>query len=236
MINVVIIDDEPIARKILLEYCNEIPFIKIVGEYENPLPLMQDNLSSCIDLAFLDIHMPKINGVEYLKTVQNSPCIVFTTAFPQYALEGYDLDVLDYLVKPISFNRFLKTCLKAKDYISLLKREKSITQEDYFFVKNNGRFEKIFLNEVLYLESLQNYIIIHTNRKKILTYITLGGIENHLPPSQFVKIHKSFIVNIEKIMAVEGDTVELDSVSLPIGRTFKENLHTILFDQHLIKR
>jgi len=235
--NCLIVDDEPIARKGLEEYVRDIEFLHLVGQCENPLKATAYLSEHQIDLIFLDIHMPKITGIDFLKTLRNPPLIIFTTAFPQYALEGYALDVTDYLVKPITFERFLKAAQKAHEIFSLKHlagrpREGS----DFFFVKCDGRFEKVFFKDVLYIESLQNYIVIHTQEKKLIAYMTLSGVEGLLPKDQFVKVHKSFIVSVPHVKTIEGNEIVIRESRIPISRSLKDEVVNQILGNNLFRR
>jgi DNA-binding LytR/AlgR family response regulator len=202
-INCILIEDEPIARQGMAEYIAEIDFLHLTGQAANVLAGNNLLNQSQIDLIFLDIHLPKINGIDFLKNLKNPPMVIFTTAYPEYALKGFELDALDYLVKPIVFDRFLKVVNKARDFFALTQKanENSI---DYFFVKCAHKFEKILLNELLFIESLQNYVVLHTHNRKLITYLTLKSIEDNLLPAQFIKTHKSYIIAIDKIENIEG--------------------------------
>src|SRR5687768_16714203 len=174
-IKCVIIDDEPLARKGLKEYIADVDFLELVGEFDNPLSATDIISRGEAQLLFLDIQMPKITGLEFFKTLLQPPPVIFTTAFPQYALDGFEVNALDYLVKPISFERFLKAALKAKEYYEV--REQNAAEapgkaDKYFFIKADNKLVKLFYEEVLFAEALQNYVIIHTRDRKYITYLT----------------------------------------------------------------
>src|SRR5678816_538894 len=174
LINCIIIDDEPLARKGLKEYIADIDFLNLVGEYDSPLKAAEQISQGDVQLLFLDIQMPKITGLDFFKTIQHPPPVIFTTAYPQFALEGFEVNALDYLVKPISFERFLKAALKAKEYYEV--REKNATEatqsQDYFFIKADNKLVKILYDDILFAEALQNYVCIQTKDKKYITYLT----------------------------------------------------------------
>src|SRR5258708_6962240 len=162
-INCVIIDDEPLARKGVKEYITDVDFLNLVGEFDNPIKASELLSKGTIQLLFLDIQMPKITGLDFFRSLHHAPPVIFTTAFPQYALDGFDLNALDYLVKPISFERFLKAALKAKEYYEVRREnEIHVADEEYFFVKADNKLVKIFYNEILFVKALQNYVTIHT--------------------------------------------------------------------------
>ena len=238
-LNCIIIDDEPLARKGLKEYVQEIDFLKLLGDFDNPLKAITIMNDQQVDLLFLDIQMPKITGIEFLKSLQNPPMIIFTTAYSQYAVESFELDVVDYLVKPISFDRFFKASVKAKAWLENKKKGELVqgsTDESYFFVKTENKHVKILLEEILFVEALQNYVAIHTREKKILAYVTLGGIEKQLPPENFIKVHKSYIVSIQKIKAVEGNEILIEQHRIPISRNLKDEIMGKVVESKLLKR
>lgn len=234
-----IVDDEPLARKGMKEYIDEIDFLELVAVCENPLKASSVLHKQKVDLLFLDIQMPKISGIEFLKTLADPPLVIFTTAFPEYALEGYSLDVLDYLLKPVSFDRFLKAVNKARDY-HLLKHHSIVAEAenkaDYFFVKSAGKFEKIFFDDLLFAEALQNYVALHSTEKKMLSYLTLSSLEKQLPPGQFLKVHKSYIVSINKINSVEGNLIVIGDHHIPISRNLKDDIMARVVENKLLKR
>jgi DNA-binding LytR/AlgR family response regulator len=232
-----IIDDEPVARKGLEEYVNEIEFLHLAGQCENAVKATRYMNEETIDLIFLDIHMPKLSGIDFLKNLRNPPLVIFTTAYSDYALEGYSLDVVDYLVKPITFERFLKAAQKAHEVHQLKKLAfEHRTSSDYFFVKCEGKLEKVNYDEVKYVESLQNYVIIHTPSKKLITYMTLNSLENQLPKDQFLKVHKSFIVSIRGVKAIDGNEILIGESRIPISRNLKDQVVNRIIGNNLLKR
>ena len=237
-LNCIIIDDEPIARKGLREYIQDVDFLQLVGEFDSPLKATDVLSNEKIDLMFLDIHMPKITGIEFLRSLQHPPQVIFTTAYPQYAVDGFDLNVLDYLVKPVSFDRFLKAAMKAKDMINKMSVAGSPanTKEDYVFIKADNKLVKIFYNDILYVEALQNYVTIHTANKKYITYLTFKGMEESLPADQFIRVHKSYLVSANKIESIEGNSIRIGQHEIPISRTVKEEVLEKLLKGRFLKR
>ena len=232
-----IIDDEPVARKGIEEYITEVDFLELVAQCENPLKAGRYLNEQTIDLIFLDIHMPKLSGIEFLKGLRNPPLVIFTTAYSDYALEGYSLDVVDYLMKPIPFERFLKAAQKAFEVHQLKKLSaEHKTHSDYFFVKCDSKFEKVNYVDVRYVESLQNYVIIHTPSKKLVTYMTLSSLENQLPKDQFLKVHKSFIVSIAGIKAIDGNEILIGESRIPISRNLKDQVINRIIGNNLFRR
>ena len=234
-LNCLIIDDEPIARKGLREYVDEVEYLNCVASCENALKATSALNENKIDLMFLDIQMPRVNGIEFLKTIKNPPLTILTTAHPDYALEGYALDVIDYLVKPITFNRFLKASQRALEFFQL-KSHAIQQQADYFFVKCDRKFEKVFFRDVSHVEGLQNYAVIHVKGRKLITYITLTSLENQLPADRFLKVHKSFLISLPHISAIDGDEIILDDVRIPISRSLREQVMNQILGSRLFKR
>ncbi len=223
-----IIDDEPLARECIANYIQEIDFLTLVGSGNNPLELTKIQENHHLDLVFLDIQMPMMNGIEYLKISPTNLMFILTTAYPNYALEGFELDVMDYLLKPITFNRFFKAAKKAWEHSLLLQgQEKTSTIlnaniQDYFFVKCDNTYEKIFIQEILFVEAMQNYVSFHTiDGKKRLALLSLKNVEETLNSNTFLRVHKSFIVSIAKIDSISDNKIHIASSKIPIGRNYK---------------
>jgi DNA-binding LytR/AlgR family response regulator len=195
----IIVDDEPVARKILQEFVEQVPFLDLQGKFENAMKAELFLKSNKVDLIFLDIEMPKISGLQFLQRLHVESLVILSTAFPQYALEGYELDIIDYLLKPFALSRFLKAVQKAKDYYELKSRTLTAQQPDYIFIKSDKRIEKIKLGDIIYAESVGNYVAVHTSEQKILAYLTLKSLEAQLPAGDFIKIHQSYLVNGARI-------------------------------------
>ncbi len=238
-INCIIIDDEPLAKKGLREYISDIDFLELKGEFDNPLKAAELINNGEAGLLFLDIQMPKINGIEFLKTLKNAPPVIFTTAYPQYALDGFELNALDYLVKPISFDRFFKAALKAREYYEIREKNSINPSEDahgFFFIKADNKLVKIFFDEILFAEALQNYVVIHTAQKKYVTYLTFKSVEEYLPADQFIKTHKSFIISADKIESIEGNSIRIGTHDIPISRNLKDIVMDKLLKGKFLKR
>jgi DNA-binding LytR/AlgR family response regulator len=233
-INCLVVDDEPIARDGLMEYIRQIDYLHAVAECKGAAEAAGLLQKHRIDLIFIDIQMPKLTGIEFVKALADPPLIIFTTAYSQYAMEGFELDVVDYLLKPISFPRFLKAVDKAQSYLYARKQELSITQ-DFFFIKCNGKIEKITMNDVLYIEAMANYVIIHTRQKKYITYLTFSGIEEQLPSHLFIRIHKSYLVAISAIQTIDGTDVIIGPIRLPLSKNYRNDVMTRI-ESRFIKR
>jgi len=221
-----ITDDEPYARKGLEGYIEKIGFLDLRASCEDALQLGMLLTEHPVDLLFLDIQMPHITGTEFLKSLTNPPKVIFTTAYAQYAIQGFELDVLDYLLKPISFERFIKAAYKAKDYFDV--REKSSPAVPYLFLKAEGKLEKILFEEILYIEGMENYVVVHMQGRKIITHSTIKAILEKLPGGNFIQTHKSFIVSIDKIESIAGNTLHIKKHEVPVGRTWRENVMKVI--------
>lgn len=240
-IKCIIIDDEPLARKGLKEYISEVDFLQLEGSFDSPLKAANPVFEGQVQLIFLDIQMPKISGLDFLRTMSHSIPVIFTTAYPEYALEGFELNALDYLVKPISFERFLKAALKAKEYYEV--RHKNNTEQSeadikqqFFFIKADNKLVRIFFDDILFVEALQNYVSICTKAKKYITYLTFKSIEEYLPPTDFIRTHKSYIVSASKIDNIEGNNIRIGENHIPISRNNKDEVMERLLKGRFLKR
>lgn len=236
-----ILDDEPLARKGLKEYIADVDFLKLIGEVENPLKATELLSRGEVQLLFLDIQMPKITGLDFFKTLQTAPPVIFTTAYPQYALDGFEVNALDYLVKPFSFDRFLKAALKAKEFYEVRQKNKEVLPEtnsapSYFFIKADNKLVKILFDDILYVEALQNYVTIHTTEKKYITYLTFKSVEEYLPAEKFLKTHKSYIVSSSRIDCIEGNDIRIGQNHIPISRNLKDEVMERLLKGKFLKR
>lgn len=242
-IKAVIVDDEPIARDGIASYVKEFDFLTLVACCEHPLQLMKILDEQDIDLIFLDIQMPKMHGIDFLKMTTHRPMVILITAFPDYALEGFQLDVMDYLLKPVTFDRFFKSVNKAKEYFQLTtKSNPAVTENvdkraDYFFVKCGTKYEKIQFSEILYVEGLENYIAIYTQRNKFITLFNLKTLEEKLDSEAFIRVHKSYIVAIGKIETIEANEIVINAHRIPISRHYKESfVSSVLMDKTWSKK
>ncbi|MDD3255537.1 MAG: LytTR family DNA-binding domain-containing protein [Parabacteroides sp.] len=228
----IITDDEPIARKGLQNYVERIDFLELVGVCEDAIQLNKQLKSQQADLLFLDIEMPYMTGIELLNSLSNPPKVIITSAYAEYAIKGYDLEVSDYLLKPISFDRFLKAVNKVYD--QLISSQTPVVQ-DYLFVKTSLKLEKIRFNDMRFIEGVENYVAIYTSDGKIITHTTLRTILQKLPPERFVQVHKSYLVNIDKIDSIEGNLLGIGKNKIPLSRTYKETALEIILKNKLLK-
>jgi len=235
----IIIDDEPLAHKVILNYCNNLSFLKIIKTCHSALHGLDFLNKNTVDLIFLDINMPTLKGLDFLKTLQNPPLVIVTTAYKEFAIEGYELDVIDYLLKPFSFERFLKAINKAQTQLKLIKNTKkeavvnniSISQPDQrqatnnrIFIKSEKKTHQVLLADILYLESFGSYVKVHLEKDLIITLERLTNFENLLPKHEFIRIHRSYIIAIRKIKTIEGNQVKISDVKIPVGNVYKHNL------------
>ena len=233
-IKCIITDDEPFARKGLQGYIGQIAFLDLRGVCENALELNSLLKMEGVDLLFLDIEMPWLTGIDFLKQLAAPPRVIFTTAYEKYAVQGFELEVLDYLLKPISFDRFLKAANKAFDYFR--QQQAAAPAEDYIFVKADNRLEKIAFAEILFAEALENYVAIYTREKKIITHLTLKMLQEKLPAAAFIQPHKSYVVAIDKINSIEGNILHIQQYQVPISKYQKEEIMEKIVNSKLLKR
>lgn len=227
-----IIDDEPLAIEVIESHVSKIDGLEVKATFQNAVKAFQALRESEVDVIFLDIQMPKLTGIEFLKTIKNPPKVVFTTAYREYALEGFELDVVDYLLKPISFDRFLKAVDKIFDLHSQSNRSVDTPEEHdskhFVFVPVDKKHVKICLDEIIYLESKRDYVLIKTLSKEVVTHQTLIYMEERLPQSMFLRVHRSFIINTKMIESWSKNEVELPDMQIPIGRTYKREALKVL--------
>lgn len=239
MINAIIVDDEPLAQDVLETYIEKIPEITLLQKCSNALEANEALKSKEVDLMFLDIQMPQLTGVDFLKTLAKPPVVIFTTAYPNYAIEGFELNALDYLLKPISLERFMKATNKAIEQIELHRKggeaqPASAASDDpgYIFVKADKKLIKVHYHAILYIEGLKDYVIIRQENSRVITLQTMKSLEDKLPQGMFKRIHRSYIVNIERIDAVVGNMVEVvekgQAKHLPIGKNYRDELLEIV--------
>jgi len=231
----IIIDDEPVARKVLQEFIEEVDFLELSGQAENALRATALLENKDIDIIFLDINMPKLSGIDFLKNSNFTSQVIMTTAYADHAVEAFGLSVLDYLVKPISFARFVKACNRAKEIIEK-KDTATLRRDEYFFIKCDNVIEKILYDDLLYAEAMLNYVMLHTTSRRRIVYVTIKGLEQQLPPDTFIKVHKSFIVNINKIQAIEGNILSIGTAKIAISQNLKEKVIGEVVKDKMIKR
>jgi two-component system, LytTR family, response regulator len=232
----VILEDEPLARNLLSDYVNKVPSLNLVHAFGNPLEALELLRTQPVDILFLDVQMPQLTGISLLKVLQKKPLVILTTAYSEYALEGYELDVTDYLLKPVTFERFLKAVDKVTQRLAgETKPPISEIQPlpDYVFVKDGTKSVKVMLDEILFVEGLKDYVTIHTRQQKITTLQRMKTLEEQLPADKFIRIHNSFIIAVRAIDIVQKNEVQIGSSSLPIGDTYRKAFRDFIEKKHI---
>jgi len=227
-IKAVIIDDEPLAQNIIKQYAMKLPDLTIVTTCNDAICAHKVLNEQDVDLLFLDINMPKLSGISFLKNLNNPPEVIFTTAYSEYALEGFELNAIDYLKKPFSFDRFCKAYYRAEEIIRLKQKNSAPTAEpnnDFLFIKSNKKTIKIKFSDIQFIEGLGDYIKIHLSNEKLVTNLSMKKIFGLLPEKKFYRIHKSFIISIDKIENLEGNMVSVNGVKLPIGNSYRQDFN-----------
>lgn len=232
MLRCIAIDDEPLALELLEDNISKIPFLQLVATCQNPLQAMEVVQREQPDLIFLDIQMPGLTGLQFLQSLLQRPMAILITAYEKYALDSYNLDVIDYLVKPVSFERFMKACNKAYELYQLKTASKDPSKEnrpDYIFVNVEYSLVKIMLADIMWIEGLKDYIRIHLHHsnKSIVTRMNMKTMEDELPPDKFIRIHKSYIIAVRYISSIRKNSVFINETELPLGESYKDSLHHI---------
>lgn len=237
MIKVLFVDDEPLALEILENYALRLPEINVVGKASNAIEAQHILGTNEVDLIFLDIQMPQISGLDWLRSLRNPPLTIITTAFPDYALEGYDLNVVDYLLKPIAFDRFFKALNKAKEQVKRTEPANTANTESFIYVKADKKLVRVNFSEVVYIEGLKDYVIIRLEGDRIITLQTMKSLEEKLPSEIFKRIHRSYIINIDRIKALDSNGVEVmlkDQIKLlPIGKNYRDEIQAIVEERRI---
>ncbi len=234
-IRCMIVDDEQLARTLMEEYVKKLPQLELAAVCKNPLEAMAVLQSEDIELMFLDIQMPELTGVEFLKSMRVKPAVIFTTAYSEYALEGYQLDVIDYLVKPFSFERFVQAVDKASELIRLKNLDKpeppAQVKDDFIVVHADHKIYKIKLGDIKYIEGLKEYVSYFTENKRIIALESLKRLEEILPADKFMRVHRSYIVPIDRIKTMEGNQLEIGGKMIPVGRSYREEVLKRIFGE-----
>jgi two-component system, LytTR family, response regulator len=232
-----IVDDEPPAREIIRRYIQEIPTLQLAGECANAIQALMALQQQSVDLLFLDIHMPQLNGIDFIKTLKHPPKVILTTAFSEYALEGYELDVVDYLMKPIRFERFLKAVNKAfplsNGYNAEVRTPMPVSTEEkknesFVYFRADRKMVKVMLDDILYIESMKDYIKVFTRQGTVITKQSISSVEAMLPEQSFIRTHRSFIVAINKIKSFTSEIIEIETTDVPIGKLFRNGVMKVL--------
>ncbi len=235
-INCIAIDDEPLALDKINEYIKRIGYLNLLSVFDNAIDALEFMKDKKVELIFLDIQMEELSGIQMLETMQRKPKIVLTTAYDEYALKGYELDVCDYLLKPISFKRFLHACEKVynaihpdlQSNITPVELKNTESSKEYFFVKNGNITQKINFEEILFVEGMKDYLRIWTKNEKVMTLLSFKKLEDALPSSDFIRIHKSYLISLDRIDSIERNHVKISGESLPIGESYKRGFFEVI--------
>ncbi|MCQ6961438.1 MULTISPECIES: LytTR family DNA-binding domain-containing protein [Mucilaginibacter] len=236
MIRCLVVDDEPLALNILEDYISKIPFLELIKATTNPIEALTLVQEGGIDLVFLDVQMPELTGIQFLRIANGKAKVILTTAYPQYALEGYELDVVDYLLKPIAFDRFFKSVQKAQGIIQPVTKPAAKAEpaqqddfmSDFIFVKTEHKIQKVYLHDILFIEGLKDYVSIFTPAERIITLQGMKKMEDALPPKHFIRVHKSYIVSINKIDSIERSRIFIGDKIIPVGDTYRDEFFKIV--------
>lgn len=228
MINCLIIDDEPLALQLLEDFVNKTPYLKLAGKFEDPMQALAILESGGIDLLFLDIKMPDISGIDFFRSLSNKPQVIFTTAYSEFAIDGFELKAMDYLLKPVPFEKFLAACNRVREYLELKNARTALADKDYFFINASHKLHKVFYNDILYLEGLKDYTKIHltSSSSPLIILHNLKYFEGLLERNDFIRIHRSYIVSIRKVTTVSRKSVVVQSNELPVSDNYRESFFT----------
>lgn len=245
-IRCIVVDDEQGAIDILTHYISKTPFLELTGSFLGPLDALDAVYAGNIDLIFLDIHMPELSGLDFIKLLKGRVKVILTTAYDQYALEGYELSVVDYLLKPIPFERFLKAAQKVMDSATDTQPQESTQpatqvaenqQDDYVYVKADGKVQKVKFDDILYVEGLGNYVTIHTTSGKVITLLTMKEVQERLPENTFMRVHRSFIVSLEQVQFIEGNQIFVEAkTAVSLGETYRDAFFKALEEKMLLSK
>ena len=230
MLKCIIVEDEVLAQDVLKSHLAHLGSLELVGVYRNALEAEQALKSQEVDIMFLDIRLPGMTGLQFLSSLNDSPLVVLTTAYAEYALESYDFNVIDYLLKPISFERFSRAVGKILDnrLFSAAAKEADQLSDDHIFIRSNSKFFRVNFSEILFIQGSRDYLKIHTPDYSLITHQTMNDLERSLPPRQFIRVHKSYIVALRHIRSIYGNTIELGKTTIPIGVSYKDSVMNLV--------
>ncbi len=237
MINCIAIDDEPLALQQMELYIKKTPFLNLLGLFESPLEALDFLGDNPVDLMFVDIQMPNLNGVDFVKSLPKAPKIIFTTAYSEYAIDGFQVDALDYILKPLDYPTFLKSANKAKNYfdLSASQQEKVDVNDQYLFIKSEYKMVKVDIDKIEFIESMGGYLKFHLeNGKTIMSLLSMKSLEEKLPSTKFMRVHRSYLVNLQKISVVERGQIIFDKIRVTVSEQYKDKFQAFL-DNHFIK-
>lgn len=235
ILNCVIIDDEPLAADLLASYARKIPDLNLIGVYDSAVKAMTVIRNNPVDLLFLDIQMPELSGLEFASILPKETKVVFTTAFDQYAIEGYKVNALDYLLKPVSFDRFVMSVNKVMEWFKTMNKQKLLSEDKFIYIKSEYKLVKVRLDEILYVEGLKDYIKIYLSegRKPIMSLMNMKTLEDTLPHPAFLRVHRSFIVNMSKADMIDRGRIVIDGSFIPVSESYKEHFQDYI-DSHTV--
>lgn len=225
-----VIDDEILAREGLEKFIKQTPFLEHVGSFGAAMNALLFLRTEPVDLLFLDIQMPEMNGIELVKALIQPPQVIFTTAYREFAVDGFELNAVDYLLKPFSYDRFLKAVQKVK------AKEAETTQQEHIFIKCDGMIVKIALNDILYVETAKDYVFIHTKEKRYMALISMRQIENNLPQTEFMRVHRSYLIGLRHVEKIEGNMLHIAGAKISISRSLREEVYQKIIGSRLIER
>ena len=235
----IIVDDEPLAREGMELNIQDVKYLELVGQFGTAMAANDFLSNNEVDLMFLDIQMPGVTGLEFIRSLKKRPLIILTTAYPEFALEGFELDVVDYLVKPIRLQRFIKAVNKAKEIFDLYQsasKNETTVEDDFIYIKSDRKFVRLFFKDIKYIKGLKDYVMIFSEKEKMMTAMNIKTINSHLPAHTFVRVSKSHIININFIDSVDVDLIYLSGEEIPLGRTYKEHFIENYIKTNLVKR
>ncbi len=241
-ITCIAVDDEPLALQKMHDYIMRVGYLELLAEFDNALDALEFLKSNSVDLVFLDIQMEELTGIQMIESMKEKPKVVFTTAYDEYAIKGYELDICDYLLKPISFTRFLQSCEKIHSLLDGESEEEyqpvivpqDQNKQDFFFVKDGSITHKVMLNDILFVEGMKDYLRIHTSDDKIMTLLSFKKLEQSLIYPKFVRIHKSYLVAVDKIESIERNRVTIGNEILPVGESYRRQFFNVIDDNRLV--
>lgn len=239
--NCIIVDDEPLAREAIQMLIDQTDNLELKGAFNGPDAATKFLAGNNVDLIFLDIQMPGINGIEFAKTISKETFVIFTTAFSEFAIDSYEVDAIDYLIKPVRLERFQKAVEKAEAYFKLQKADytnnniEDIT-DDYFFIKADRKITKVYFNDILFIEGLKDYVVMHTEKQKVITAMNIKTIHDQLPKNMFVRVSKSYIVNVKQIESIDNNTVYIGKNEIPIGNIYRDYFFNEFVTKKILSR
>lgn len=237
--NCIIVDDEPLARKGMELLVKELSYLNLKEQFPNAILAREYIMKNEVDLMFLDIEMPGLNGLEFIRSLKQKPLVILSTAYPQFALEAFELDVVDYLVKPVAFSRFFKAVEKAREFHELSNQKDSVIdsiEEEFIFIRSERKIIKLFFKDIVYIKGLKDYVMIYTQTDKFITAMNIKTIHSQLPNEIFTRVNKSHLINVQYLSSVDHDLIYLDKLEFTLGNTYREHFISTFISDKLLKR